>query len=63
MKIRIEIENGKLVITNPVHPRKNEAPSGVGLQNLSNRCKLMLCEEIEKKKQDNLFIVKVPLYE
>ncbi|MCS2890259.1 histidine kinase [Parabacteroides faecis] len=63
MKIRIEIENGKLVITNPVHPRKNEAPSGVGLQNLSNRCKLMLGEEIEVKKQDNLFIVKVPLYE
>ena len=63
MKIHIGIENGWLVITNPVHPRKNETPSGVGLQNLSNRCKLMLGEEIEVKRQDHLFIVKVPLYE
>ena len=36
-------------------------PSGVGLNNLSNRCKLMLGEEIIVIKENNSFTVKVPL--
>ncbi|WP_455638304.1 sensor histidine kinase [Parabacteroides sp.] len=63
MQIHIRIENGRLVVTNPIQLKKNHASSGVGLQNLSNRCKLMLGEDIEVEKQDSLFIVKIPLYE
>ena len=63
MKIHIGIENERLVITNPIHPKQNHVSSGVGLQNLSKRCKLMLGEEIEVEKQEYLFVVKVPLYE
>ncbi|WP_456088269.1 sensor histidine kinase [Parabacteroides sp.] len=61
MKIDIFLEEGRLVVGNLVQPRKSQESSGVGLKNLSNRCKLMLGEEILVLHEKELFIVKVPL--
>lgn len=61
MEIHIGIENDYLVVTNPVRPRKNQTSSGIGLTNLSNRCRLMMGKEITILKQEEIFIVKVPL--
>lgn len=61
MKIDISIEDGYLIFTNPIHPKKSTESSGVGLTNLSNRCKLMLNKEIEMTNHNGKFTVKVPL--
>lgn len=61
MKIDIFLEEGRLVVSNLVQPRKSKESSGVGLKNLSNRCKLMLGEEILVLHEKEMFIVKVPL--
>ena len=62
MQINIEIENYFLTVSNPIQPKKsNDTSSGVGLNNLSNRCKLLLGEGIIVTKANNLFTVKVPL--
>lgn len=61
MKIDIFLEEGRLVVGNLVQPRKSKESSGVGLKNLSNRCKLMLGEEILVLHEKEMFIVKVPL--
>lgn len=61
MEIYIGIDKGWLVVENAVQPKKGGDSSGVGLQNLSNRCRLMLGKEIVIEKEENKFIVKVPL--
>ena len=62
MQINIEIENYYLTVSNPIQPKtSNDTSSGVGLNNLSNRCKLLLGEGIIVTKANNLFTVKVPL--
>ena len=56
------LENYYLTVSNPIQPKKsNDTSSGVGLNNLSNRCKLLLGEGIIVTKANNLFTVKVPL--
>ncbi|MBC8602505.1 histidine kinase [Parabacteroides acidifaciens] len=61
MKIDIFVQEDRLVVSNPVQPRKSRESSGIGLKNLSNRCKLMLGEEIRALHEKEMFIVKVPL--
>lgn len=61
MKIDIFVQEDHLVVSNPVQPRKSRESSGVGLKNLSNRCKLMLGEEIRIINENEVFTVKVPL--
>lgn len=61
MKIRIGIEHEHLIVSNPIQPKKSNESSGVGLQNLSNRCKLMLGEEIAIENKEGSFTVKVPI--
>lgn len=61
MKIDIFVQEDRLVVANPVQPRKSRESSGIGLKNLSNRCKLMLGEEIRTLHEKEMFIVKVPL--
>ena len=59
MRIHIDIENNYLIVSNPIQPKKVMTPHrGVGLNNLSNRCKLMLGEEIIVIKENNSFTVK-----
>lgn len=61
MEITIGIEDGFLKVSNPIRPKKNEPASGVGLQNLSNRCKLMTGTDIIVTSEEQVFTVKVPL--
>lgn len=61
MTITIGIENEYLVVSNPIHPKKSSVSSGVGLQNLAKRSKLMSGKEIIVEKEKEIFIVKVPL--
>ncbi len=61
MKIDIFVQEDRLVVANLVQPCKSRESSGIGLKNLSNRCKLMLGEEIRALHEKEMFIVKVPL--
>ncbi|WP_106831557.1 sensor histidine kinase [Parabacteroides pacaensis] len=61
MTIRIETENGYLVVSNSISPKKNaDLPSGIGLKNLSNRCRLISDRDIFVQKDATTFIVKIP---
>lgn len=62
MAIRIGIEDGYLVVSNPVSPKKKaDASSGIGLENLSNRCRLISDKDILVRKETTVFIVKIPI--
>lgn len=62
MTIHIEMENGYLVVSNPVSPKKKaETSSGIGLKNLSNRCRLMSEKDIIIRKETTVFTVKIPI--
>ncbi|WP_455665755.1 sensor histidine kinase [Phocaeicola sp.] len=62
IRISIRLENNYLIVSNPIHPKKsNDTSSGVGLENLCKRCKLMLGEDIIVTKEEEIFTVKVPL--
>ena len=61
MNINISIVNDYLVVSNSINPKKRNELSGIGLKNLSNRCKLILNKEINVSDENGLFTVKVPL--
>lgn len=67
MEIRIEIQNDALVFSNSINHKKkigdshHTAPSGIGLQNLSNRYKLILDRDITIMNDEIRFTVKIPL--
>lgn len=50
-----------LTVTNTLRPRKSHDSTEVGLKNLSNRCRMALGREIEVRKTEDKFIVKIPL--
>lgn len=60
MKINIWVEGAFLVVSNLVQPKQNVTSSGIGLQNLSNRCKLITGKEIEVCSKLGVFTVKIP---
>lgn len=62
MVIRIEVEDGFLVVSNPVSPKKNKGTSsGIGLRNLSSRCRLMADKDIVISNDYSVFTVKIPI--
>lgn len=61
LEIRIYMEDDYLVVCNLIHPKKGVESSGIGLKNLSNRCKLILGKEIVIENDGEVFTVKVPL--
>lgn len=61
MEINICVNDRFLIVSNPIHAKKNDTTSGVGLQNLSNRCKLMIGTDISITNSNQVFTVKVPL--
>ncbi len=61
MEIRISVNEGMLVVGNPVQPKLGVASSGVGLENLSKRCKLMLHRDIQTENSGGVFTIKIPL--
>lgn len=60
-EICIAVKDGYLIVSNPVNLKKNDNLSGIGLKNLSNRCKLILGREICVANEEHIFTVKVPL--
>ena len=60
MRIAIWVDENFLVVSNLVHPRKDVQSSGIGLQNLANRCKLITGKEIEIVDKLGAFTVKIP---
>lgn len=65
MTICIAVEPDYLVVSNPISPKKKGAAtaptSGIGLQNLSNRCHLMADKELVILSNNNVFTVKIPI--
>lgn len=64
--IKIEKDKDYIVVSNTLNPRTTLHPSGRGLVNLLNRYKLICDREIviEKRIEENIFVVKLPiLYE
>lgn len=61
MEIRLSVESGNLVVSNQINLKKSGESSGIGLQNLSRRCKLILGREITITNCDGRFTVTIPL--
>lgn len=61
MTIRITEELGFLVVSNTVNLKISNDSCGVGLKNLSNRCKLTLGKDIVVMSDKDVFTVKIPL--
>lgn len=62
MHIDVDISNGHLTITNSVRERKTRAHSSrIGLKNLDERFKLVTGKGISTNKEDDKFVVHLPL--
>ena len=60
--ITMEMCNDKIVISNPIIPKKEfEASEGIGLENLAERYRLMWKINIVVTKENKKFIVEIPL--
>lgn len=60
--ISISIEDGMLIVSNPLQLRKpGEPTTGLGLKNIVNRYKLLLNKQVIIEKTDGYFVVKIPL--
>lgn len=61
MKIDISIEDDFVLVSNTIKLKKNNASIGVGLNNLSSRCQLILGRDIVISTNNEIFTVKIPL--
>ena len=61
LEIEIAARDGWLTVSNPIRTKRGAEFGGVGLQNLSNRCRMMLGREIEVLRTEDRFTVKIPL--
>lgn len=61
MVINIDTDNGFLVVSNTICPKKSAESTGIGLKNLSNRCRLITGKEVRIKNEAGVFTVKIPL--
>lgn len=63
LRIELKMEGDYLVLWNEKSGKPNQVySSGVGLQNLSKRCQLLVKKEIEIQDVTDGFSVKIPLY-
>jgi sensor histidine kinase YesM len=65
LKVKVYISDHKyLVVENNIQPKIEKEPStGVGLENIRNRYLYLTGKEISIQNHNNLFIVKLPLFE
>ena len=61
LEIMIRTDGDSLVVSNPVRPKRRAESGGVGLHNLSNRCRIILGREIEVAHTEESFTVKIPM--
>ena len=64
LKVNVFAENGKLVVSNNLQ-KKNQVneSTGIGLDNIRNRCKLMGNGQVEVNENGTSFTVSIPLIE
>jgi len=64
LKIEVFAENGKLVVSNNLQKKNQQSEStGIGLNNLRNRCKLLSAGQVEVTENGSSFTVSIPLIE
>jgi hypothetical protein len=64
LRIEVFAENGKLVVSNNLQKRSQPGEStGLGLNNIRNRCKLLGHEQVEVRDNGSSFTVSIPLIE
>ncbi|MGL4851824.1 MAG: sensor histidine kinase [Phocaeicola sp.] len=63
IEITISLVNRQLVISNTLTQPKHSERIGTGLENLSNRCLLMMGKAIEIEKTEKTFTVKIPIHQ
>ena len=62
LSVRIYCQDNRIIVENPWQPRDQPEPStGVGLRNIINRYALLTKRPIEYGRQEESFIVKIPL--
>ncbi len=62
LAIKIVSQNKSLIVSNNINPkRQSETSTGTGLQNISNRYKLLTNDEIKIQKDTQTFSVTLPL--
>lgn len=61
MNIHISISNGWLVISNSLQPKQPVHSEGVGLDNLTSRCRMTTGKDIIVDADNKSFTVKIPL--
>ena len=62
LRVTIRVANGWLEVSNPIVPKLDPEPStGIGLQNLQNRWRLIVGVEIEIMNDGKTFTVRMPL--
>lgn len=61
LQIEISADREWLSVSNPIRPKRCAESEGVGLQNLSKRCRIMLGHEINILQTQERFTVKIPL--
>ncbi len=62
MHIDVDVRDGNLFISNSIRERKNKAhSSGIGLKNLDERFKLITGKSMVTKREEESFIVQLPL--
>ncbi len=62
LRVSIRTDSGWLVVSNPKHPKLDEESStGIGLENLRNRWRLIAGCEIEIEDSPTEFVVRLPL--
>lgn len=61
MLITITVEDEQLIVSNVLHPRTCVESAGVGLTNLSNRCRMIVGRDIRVVREQDSFTVKIPL--
>lgn len=61
LQIDMTASSDWLTVSNPVRPKRSPESGGVGLRNLSNRCRIMLGCGIRVEAGDDRFTVKIPL--
>jgi len=64
LRIDVFAENGKLVVSNNLQKKKQLSEStGIGLNNIRNRCKLLGNGKVEVTENETSFTVSIPLIE
>jgi two-component system LytT family sensor kinase len=62
LKVFIYIESNYLIVSNPIQLRpKLETSTGLGLQNIINRYKLLTAYPVLVEDEETVFVVKIPL--